>query len=120
MKEDRSFYLLIAGVILALVAVYPLARLADRRFAREGPMYHDIRIVQQLEYRHHRQTGEGLAFTADDGTVVAIAGRDYTPSDGVTVEVTVDDGGYCIEAANQHGDVAERVCRPYDEDPGEP
>lgn len=107
-------------------AATPLAMAVDSRVDRTRPMYHDREAMAWLQYQSVAITGQAVPLELSGAESVELAGEEFTPSDGVMVEVSAEDPVRpCVRASNEHGDVTEWSCLdpedpPVDPDPEDP
>ena len=108
---------LIGAVLVVLVALVPLVLAVDDRADRQRAMYQDRYEMALLQYKQADVHGEPEALVLGPEESVELAGSSYTTAPGVSVVVETSEDGYCVQASNSHGDVAEWRCWADDEDP---
>lgn len=120
-RGDRLFLYVALGVLALVVACWPLARALDRSVDRTRPLFHDREVMAWLQHQEVRDGGSPVAITVREDEEVEIGGETFTPSTGVTVEVTVDeDGKFCVRASNDHGDATSWTCPDEENPPRDP
>lgn len=117
---EKGFLLVLAGAIAVVVALLPFARVLDDHVDRQRPMYRDVATMAWLQYRHIKETGDALPLELEEGQGVAVGGRQFTPSSGVSVQVRATKDGYCVRGRNNHGDVTAWQCGDGATDPSSP
>lgn len=114
---DKGLVIAIAVALVAMAALFPLARLLDDRADRQRPMYRDVLTMAWLQYDHLRQGGTVEPVELRGGESTTIDGRSFTTSPGVTVHVKASDDGYCVKGWDQFGDTTEWKCGDGDTRP---
>lgn len=113
----------VLGVVAAFAVATPVVLELDARVDRTRPMYDDRAAMEWLQYQSVVSTGQGQALDLRDGESAVVAGEEFTPSAGVSVEVRAEDADRpCVRVSNDHGDVSEWACLdlaspPIDPDP---
>lgn len=101
--------------LVVLVALMPLARAIDSHSDRTRPMYEDLTEFEELAADHPIAIrGLGSQVITEDG--ISVAGEDFTPSPGVTIELRVESDEYCIQASDEEGDESGWDCEPFEFD----
>jgi len=114
-----------SAVVLGLVAAFavatPVAIELDARIDRTRPMYDDRARMEWLQYQSVLTTGRGVALDLVAGESADVAGEQFAPSAGVSVEVRVEVVDRpCVRAGNDHGDVTEWACLDLESPPVDP
>ena len=107
---EKGLVLAIAGALVAMAALFPLARLLDDQTDRQRPMYRDVLTMAWLQYDHLRQGGGVEPVQLSGGESTTVDGQSFTTSPGVTVRVKASDGGYCVKGWDQFGDATAWKC----------
>jgi hypothetical protein len=111
------------GVAALFAVATPVAIELDSRVDRTRPMYDDRGQMEWLQYQSVLTTGQGVALDLAAGESADVAGEQFAPSAGVSIEVRVEvPDRPCVRASNDHGDVSEWACvdpasPPVDPDP---
>ena len=120
-KADRAFFILVAGLLVLVAVLLPVARGIDDRHDRMRPMYDDLRAVEWLEYKSISAGNGPVPVDLEDGASAEIAGEEFAPSTGVHVVVEADgDDSYCARVSNQFGDVSDLHCLDLAHPPRDP
>lgn len=99
----------VATVMLFSVLV-PVTTALDRRTDRARPLYDDVLAVAQYEWEQILETGRPVALTLAGGDRTGGPTGPTLDSRTETVRVTVEGGGYCVEARNTFGDETGALC----------
>ncbi|GEP33397.1 hypothetical protein NSZ01_11650 [Nocardioides szechwanensis] len=101
-----------AGVatVVFFSLLLPATTALDRRTDRARPLYDDVLAVAQYEWEQIKETGRPAALTLAGGDRTGGETGLTLDSHTETVRVTVEGGGYCIEARNTFGDETGVLC----------
>jgi hypothetical protein len=116
-----------SAVVLGVAALFavatPVAIELDSRIDRTRPMYDDRAQMEWLQYQSVLSTGQGVALDLAAGESADVAGEQFVPSAGVSIEVRLEAPDRpCVRVSNDDGDVSEWACvdpasPPVDPDP---
>ena len=110
-----------AGLAVLFVAAFPVAVEIDDRVDRTRPMFDDRARMEWLQYQSVLTTGRGVALDLVAGESADVAGEQFAPSAGVSIEVRVEVVDRpCVRAGNDHGDVTEWACLDLESPPVDP
>jgi hypothetical protein len=111
----------VLGVVAAFAVATPVAIELDARIDRTRPMYDDRAQMVWLQYQSVVSTGQGVALDLDAGESADVAGEQFVPSAGVSIEVQVEAPDRpCVRASNDDGDVSEWACLDPESPPVDP
>ena len=120
-QTDRTVKIMSVATFALLLACIPVALHADEVADRQRVMYRDLREMVWLQYREVARTGTGETLDLSSGEYVTLAGEKFTVSAGVRVLVRLpEDGDYCVQVSNEHGDRSQWHCLGDGEPPTDP
>jgi hypothetical protein len=127
--RSKGPLLLLVGVLVVLAALLPLAMMLDRELDHERLMYSDRQDVAWLEHLAVAAGLEPVTGTVTAGETLVFGEEEFTPSEGVTVEVRREDGegpdgevlpGYCVRSSNEDGEATPWLCHDSTHPPAKP
>ena len=98
-----AVFALVAGVVTLLLS-------ADAHMVQQRTVFHDANRMAGLQQAHvDQQGGQGLPLTVQPGHSAKIGGKEFTPSKGNTVRVTVNASGFCVRVRSENQDLSPAV-----------
>jgi len=106
--------LLLLGV-LAVLALFPLMRALDAAEDRPKAMYQDVFRMEQAQMRQLVDGRRVVEVRLEDGVTTDVAGTAISTSEGVGLQVSRNDEGFCVRGWNEHGDDTGPRCYTLDD-----
>jgi len=109
-ETDVGFFVGLGIVVLLLLAALPLVLRFDAANDRQRSMFLDVERLAELQTDHLKANGTAVPADLGPGESILVGGQTFTTSPGTTLQVTASEGGYCIQASNEHGDSTRPRC----------